>query len=472
MKLVSLYNTLSKSLEVLDKEKDEKVGIYCCGPTVYNFQHIGNLRTYIFEDILSRSLRLAGYKVKHVMNITDVGHLASDADDGEDKMALASKKEGKKSEEIAAFYTNIFFEDCKALNIQRPDVVCKATDHIKQMINLIQKLIQKDIAYKSNDNIYLDISKIPDYGKLAGLNLESLKDGARIEVDNSKRNAQDFVLWFTKSKFENHELLWDSPFGKGYPGWHIECSAMSMEYLGESFDIHCGGIDHIPVHHTNEIAQSEGATGKPFAKFWLHGGFLVQSSGKMSKSTGDFLTIARLIEKGFEPLQYRFLCLGTHYRNELSWSWEALEGAKNSLNSLRKKVAQAYNSLNSEVNLENLNWQSENYLTDLLSPLFQDLNCPRALAKLNEILSSNTLSSEEKIKATIIIDDIFQLKLIPTETSKSEEIPEEITQMARDRENARKKKNFAEADTLRNKISAAGFLLEDGPNGFIIKRNN
>ena len=318
---IKLFNTMTRASEVLQPMSSEEVSLYCCGPTVYNYQHIGNLRTYIFEDLLVRTLRYAGYPVKHVMNITDVGHLVSDADEGEDKMLVAAKREGKSSMEIAEYYSKVFFEHCDWLNITPPTVICRATDHIEQMIAMIQEIEKRGYAYQSGGNVYFDVSKLDDYGKLAGLDLEGLRAGARIDVDKNKKSPLDFALWFTKSKFEKQELQWDSPWGRGYPGWHIECSAMSRCYLGESFDIHCGGIDHVPVHHTNEIAQNQGACGKDPAAVWMHGGFLVSDKEKMSKSKGEFLTLDLMKDKGHDPMAYRLFCLGAHYRRELTWSW-------------------------------------------------------------------------------------------------------------------------------------------------------
>ena len=301
-----IYNTLGHKIEAFVPVDPKKVGFYGCGPTVYNYAHIGNLRAYVFQDTLSRLLRFLGYSVTHVMNITDIGHLSGDADDGEDKMVKTAKERGQSVLEIADFYTQAFFKDTERLNIRRPDVVCKATDHVSDMIELIERIEANGHTYSAGGNLYYDITTFPTYGELASIKLEDLKAGARIEVDENKRNPHDFVLWFTKSKFENQALVWDSPWGRGYPGWHIECSAMSMKYLGEQFDIHTGGIDHIRIHHTNEIAQSEGATGKQWVKYWLHNEFLVMNKGKMSKSTGDFITLDKVIEAGYAPLDYRF----------------------------------------------------------------------------------------------------------------------------------------------------------------------
>jgi cysteinyl-tRNA synthetase len=312
---MQLYNTMTRSVEDFKPLEDKKVKLYACGPTVYNYAHIGNLRTYVFEDILRRSLEYFGYSVIHVMNVTDVGHLVGDNDDGEDKMVKSSRETGKSVYEIADFYTRAFFQDTGKLNIKQPSIACRATEHIQEMIALVQRLERKGHTYFSGGNVYFSIDTFPEYGSLARLELDALLSGTRIAVDQNKRNPKDFVLWFTKSKFENQAMTWDSPWGRGYPGWHLECSAMSMKYLGEQFDIHCGGTDHIPVHHTNEIAQSEAATGKsPWVRYWLHGEFLLDDTGKMSKSKGEFLTLPYLEKQGYSPLDYRYFCLGAHYR--------------------------------------------------------------------------------------------------------------------------------------------------------------
>ena len=325
---MKLYNTLFKKKEEF-KPLGKEVGLYCCGPTVYHFAHIGNLRSYIFEDVLKRTLLFNEFKVNHVMNITDVGHLTSDSDTGEDKMLKGAKREKKTVYEVAEFYTQAFKEDLRKLNFILPNHFPKATEHIKEQIKLIQKLEKKGFTYIAGGNVYFDTSKLDDYGKLARLDLNA-ETKSRVEKDANKKNSHDFVLWFTKSKFKDQEMKWESPWGEGYPGWHIECSAMSTKYLGEQFDIHCGGIDHIPVHHTNEIAQSESATGKkPWVKYWLHNEFLVLSKGeKMAKSGENFITLTVLEEKGYSALDYRYFCLGTHYRNPLMFSFEAMDSAK------------------------------------------------------------------------------------------------------------------------------------------------
>jgi len=468
MKQVKLFNTLSRTVELLSPLQTGKINLYCCGPTVYNYQHIGNLRTYLFEDLLVRTLRRAGYQVKHVMNITDVGHLVSDADVGEDKMLVAAKREGRKSQEVAEFYTEIFFKHCEQLNINRPDVVCKATDHIPQMIELIKMLEEKDIAYLAGGNVYFDVAKFSEYGKLAQLDLEALMSGARIEIDANKRSPLDFALWFTKSKFENQELQWESPWGRGYPGWHIECSAMARAYLGDEFDIHCGGIDHIPVHHTNEIAQSQGATGKCPAKIWMHGNFLVASTSdgdnqKMSKSTGEFLTLDLLEKRGIDPLAFRLFCLGTSYRSELSWSWQALDSASRALNKIRDQVLAL-----KEVQTLGTAKASQGYLDELDEAIFNDLGLPKAVAILHRLLGDSSLSTGDRLETLSDFDQIFGLNLVSTT---EELIPPEIVELAEQRMTAKKQKNFAQADLLRDDILNRGYLVEDHKDGFKLKLN-
>ena len=502
---IALYNTLTRKIEDFTTLEPGLVKMYCCGPTVYNYQHIGNLRTYIFEDLLTRTLRFAGYTVKHVMNITDVGHLSSDADEGEDKMALASRREGRSSREIADYYTDIFFRDCEKLNIIRPNVISKATDHIPHMIELIGTLEKKGLAYVSGGNVYFDVEQFPQYGQLAMLDMCSLKAGARITVDEQKRSPHDFVLWFTQSKFENQELQWDSPWGRGYPGWHIECSAMAMCYLGDAIDIHCGGIDHIPVHHTNEIAQSEGATGKQFARYWLHGAFLTTDKEKMSKSKGEFLKLDLLEERGFEPLSYRYLCLSAHYRRELSWSWEAITTASQSLASLRAQVfdiaslafaSQVGNSVNTLETADALvnTRESTARLRDSLSKdettvdylvafeqcLYQDLSLPRALAVVHKLLSDKQLAPQKKLTLIYAFDSVLGLGLEKWVSDNNANdkfaatsevsLPAEVTRLLREREEARRIRNWAASDELRDKLLELGYQVIDGKSGMQIKK--
>ncbi len=466
---ITLFNSHGRTIEPLKTLTPGEVKLYCCGPTVYNFQHIGNLRTYIFEDLLVRTLRYGGYKVTHVMNITDVGHLVSDADEGEDKMLVATRREGKSSEEIASYYTDIFFDHCSWLNIKRPDIVCKATEHIPQMIALIQRLEARGAAYVSGGNVYFNVEADKDYGKLAALDLDSLKAGARIEVDSNKKHPLDFALWFTKSKFENQELQWESPWGRGYPGWHIECSAMSMHYLGEQFDIHCGGIDHIPVHHTNEIAQSETATGCTFANLWMHGGFLVVNKDKMSKSTGEFLTLDRVKEKGFDPMSYRLLCLSGSYRNELSWSWQALEAAANTLKKLRSTVVSWREQVDAPAT--HLSPAAAELRARFRAEVFADLGMPKALAVLHEAMGTQSIPPAERLALLLDFDQVFGLGMADWAPD-SDEIPATVTALAEERVQARLNKNWKRSDELRDEILALGYVVEDSKAGQRLKKRS
>lgn len=445
-----------------------KVGMYTCGPTVYNFAHIGNLRTYLFEDFLRRTLEYAGLEVTHVMNVTDVGHLTDDGDTGEDKIIKSSRETGRSVWDIAHMYTEAFFRDIDQLNIKRPTIVCKATEHIPEMIDLVKRLEDRGYTYESGGNIYFSIDKFPDYGKLAQLDLKDLKAGARIEVDPHKRNPHDFVLWFTRSKFEHQAMLWDSPWGKGYPGWHLECSAMSMKYLGEQFDIHCGGIDHIPVHHTNEIAQSEAATGKsPWVRYWLHGEFLVIDREKMSKSKGGFLTLERLIQEGFDPLDYRYFCLGGHYRSQLQFSFEALQAAQSARRSLRDRISQ-WNRADSR-GKTSLSPKANQYLSQFKQHLANDLNTPQGLADLWAVVKDPDLREGEKFALVEEMDQVLGLRL--TE-GVEEKLDPELEALIRERELARKNRDFARSDEIRSLLKSKGILLEDTPQGTRWKRTS
>jgi len=462
-----LFNTMTRQIEPLDTVEPGKVGMYCCGPTVYNFAHIGNMRTYVFEDALRRALEMAGLKVKHVMNITDVGHLTSDADEGEDKMILAMRREGKTAHDIAAFYADAFFRHADALRIKRPHVACKATDHIGEMIALVSRLEAKGLAYVAGGNVYFDVRAWPPYGKMAGLDLDSLRSGARIDVDANKRSPQDFALWFTRSKFENQEMIWDSPWGRGYPGWHVECSAMSMKYLGEQFDIHCGGIDHIPVHHTNEIAQSEGASGKsPWVRYWLHGEWLVTDKEKMSKSAGGFITVDTLVEKNYDPLAFRYLCLQAHYRQQLAFSYEALDGAANALGRLRRSMMALRDECGGKADAPPADHprlvEFQNFLAD-------DLNVPRALSVLWNVLNKDDAPAAEKLGLLYRFDEVLGLGLAEYEPP-TEEAPAEILEMVEQRQVARKARNFAEADRLRDAVLAAGYEIKDTAAGPVVAK--
>jgi cysteinyl-tRNA synthetase len=455
---INLFNTLSRSVEPLRPLQPSEVKVYCCGPTVYSFQHIGNFRTFLFEDLLVRTLRFAGYQVHHVMNITDVGHLVSDEDEGEDKMLIAARREKKKSFEIADYYTTKFFEDWDRLRLLRPEVVCKATDHIDDMVSLIGRIENNGRTYVSGGNVYFDVSKCPDYGKLAKLDLSKQKAGARVDVDSNKRGPFDFVLWFTKSKFENQELQWDSPWGRGYPGWHIECSAMAMRYLGEQFDIHCGGVDHIPVHHTNEIAQSEAATGKPWVPLWMHGEFLLLDNQKMSKSSGTFTVLDDLIARGFDPLSYRYFCLSGHYRQQISLSWEALEGANNALLRLKGQVL----TLKEQTNPGAIGDLGTAHLDKFTQAITNDLNAPQALAVLWELVGDKEILPAEKLAVLNKLDQVLGFGIADW---KADEIPAEIQEIVKERDRARAEKNWARSDELRAEIERRGFSLKDSAQG-------
>ena len=500
MPVLKLFNTMGRSLQEFVPLNPPNVGFYGCGPTVYNYAHIGNLRTYIFEDVLVRTLQRFGYKVTHVMNITDVGHLTGDDDTGEDKMVRSAEERGQSVLQIAQFYTNAFFSDTDRLNILRPTIVCKATDHIQDMIDLIKRIEDNGFTYMAGGNLYFDVSKFPRYGALANLKLEDLKAGARIEVDGNKRNPHDFVLWFTKSKFENQALTWDSPWGRGYPGWHIECSAMSMKYLGESFDIHAGGIDHIPVHHTNEIAQSEAATGKPWVKYWLHAEFLVMDNGKMSKSKGTFITLQSLIDHGFDPLDYRFFCLGGHYRSQLSFSWEGMEQAKASRKALddrildlQDRVLQVSDKQVSDktakkagleqsdasplgtlpLDVSTLSNKAREHLGRFDDALSEDLNAPRALAELWQLLKDPDISPLEALAVAYNMDGVLGLRLSELKRETESVPPEfvaEIENAIQERATAKKAKDWAKADAIRAELKAKGILLEDTSTGTIWKK--
>ena len=488
--MLRLYNTMGRHMQDFVPLTPGKAGFYGCGPTVYTYAHIGNLRAYVTHDILTRTLKRMGYEVTHVMNITDVGHLSDDADDGDDKMVKTAEERGKTVMEIADLYTRAFFTDMERLNIEKPSIVCKATEHVQDMIGLIKRIEANGFTYSSGGNLYFDISKFPHYGDLAMLRMDELKAGARIAADSNKRNPADFVLWFTKSKFENQALVWDSPWGRGYPGWHIECSAMSMKYLGEQFDIHAGGIDHIPIHHTNEIAQSEAATGKhPWVNYWLHNEFLIMEKGKMSKSAGGFITLQDVIDRGFDPLDYRYFLLGGHYRSQLQFSWTAMEGARNARRSLLEKIGAFAEKVTdtSEKNTEKVTDTingTKNYLEAFNRALEDDLSTPRALAELWGLLKENArLLSEpavqktkiyEVIAAVIDMDRVLGLNLgqavIKNEKREDPSLALEMETLIKERAEAKKAKNFAKADEIRNLLKERGIVLTDSPAGTTWKR--
>ncbi len=475
---IFLTNTLTRKKEEFIPLKSGEVSYYSCGPTVYNYAHIGNLRTYMFTDILRRVLTYAGYKVTHVMNITDVGHLTGDVDTGEDKMLLGAAREKKTVWEIADFYTQAFKEDLVDLNIAPPTIWCKATDHIGHQIALIQKLIDKGFAYEAGGNVYFDTEKFPDYGKLARLNI-SAHDEARVGVDSNKKNQHDFALWFTKSKFSDQEMKWESPWGVGYPGWHIECSAMSTHYLGQPFDIHSGGIDHIPVHHTNEIAQSEAGECKKMANYWLHGEFLVIDNSKMAKSDGNFITLRTLKEKGFDPLAYRYFCFQAHYRQQLNFTWEALTAAQNGyhglLGDLKRLRHRAEHMPESELSKdmeEHISYIREG----IDESLSDDLLMPDVIALIHGLVSMlnehQTLSKNDLTTALAFVSEIDTaiLGLRLAERSMGESIPQDVSEFVKEREHARSEGNWTKADELRSEIEKRGYAVEDTPTGPYVTR--
>lgn len=459
---IHLYNTLSKKEEIFKPISEKEVKMYTCGPTVYSYAHIGNMRAYIFADLLKRTLLNAKYKVKQIINITDVGHLTSDADSGEDKMEKASKKENKSAHEIADYYFSVFHKDMKKLNILEPNKWTKATAHIKEQIELIKKLEKKGFTYKTEDGIYFNTSKLKDYGKLANLNIKELKAGKRIDLGD-KKNKTDFALWKFSKENEKRQQEWNSPWGEGFPGWHIECSAMSMKYLGEHFDIHTGGQDHIPIHHTNEIAQSEGATGKKFVNYWLHGAFLLFNGEKVSKSAGGLYTIKELEELGYKPLHYRYLCLQTHYKKPLNFTLEALDASKNAYENIKRKIA------NLTENHYKGKDESEKYQKDFNEAISQDLNIPNALQIFHKVLDDLDFDSKKKLKLLKQFDKILGLNIKDMKEEKIK-IPKEVIELADEREKLRKAKLWEEADLFRKRIEEKGFKIIDSQSRYDIEK--
>lgn len=504
--MLKLYNTLTRKKEIFTPLRSKNVGLYTCGPTVYQYAHLGNLRTYIFEDILKRALLLNGFRVKHVMNITDVGHLVSDADEGEDKIEREARREKKSAWEIARFYEDVFKKDIAALNILSPDTWCRATDHIDDQIALIKKLEKNGHTYRTGDGIYFDTSTFRGYGKLAEKNITGIKAGARV-AQGEKRNAADFALWkfspseeglpsetlakegTPKQRPQKREMEWDSPWGKGFPGWHLECSAMSMKYLGPTFDIHCGGIDHIQIHHTNEIAQSEGATNKPFARYWLHGNFLLAQASspsealpdrqaglakgdRMAKSKENFITLNDIKKHGFDPLDFRYFVLTAHYRSSLTFSWEALGAAKTAREHLETFLQEIREETKNKT-IKKDNKILPTYRARFLNAVNNDLAIPAALSVLWELIATARKKSHPPFAA--VLNTIFwfdhmlglNLKKISEE---KESVPPEITQLAQDREAKRKAGDFAGADMLRKQIQNHGWHIKDTPRGPKISR--
>jgi len=459
-----IFNTLGRKLEEFKTSHDE-VKMYTCGPTVYHFAHIGNLRTYINEDILKRVLIFNGYKVKHVMNLTDVGHLTSDADEGEDKMEKGAAREGITAWDVAARYTEAFLQDMQGLNVLMPDILCKATDHIPEQIDMVKKLEEKGFTYQIADGIYYDTTKFPKYGELSGQKLEELQAGARVEMTEGKKHVCDFALWKFSPADKKRDMEWDSPWGKGFPGWHIECSAMSLKYLGDELDIHCGGVDHIKIHHTNEIAQIEPLIGKKWCNFWVHYEFLNDQDGKMSKSKGEFLTLEVLKERGIDPIVYRYFVVSAHYRTQQNLSFEALEAAKNAYRNLTSRIDDLREEVGDSSGLAATDVADLHVIRDKMKNIINnDINTPEILAYLFEILKDNMLTPLAKLEAVKNFDALLGLRL--NEIRVKEPIPDTIVMLAEARKDAKKIGDFAKADELRAQIKAAGFEIKDNADGY------
>ena len=457
---MKLYNTLTKKVEKFIPNEEGKVKMYTCGPTVYHFAHIGNLRTYISEDVLEKGFKFIGYDVERVMNITDVGHNVGDGDSGEDKMSVAARREKKSSFEIAKYYTDCFFEDCCKLNVRKPDVVSNATDNIDMYITMITKLLENGSAYIADGNVYFDTTKFKNYYELSGRNSDDLMVAVRedIEEDTAKRNPFDFGLWFTNSKFDNQELQWDSPWGRGYPGWHIECSGISIKNLGEKLDIHCGAEDAIFPHHTNEIAQSEAYLGHKWCNYWVHLGFLNDETGKMSKSKGEFLTVSLLEEKGYNPLAYRYLCLNSYYHSQLTFSYEILDGAQNAYNKLKNRVSKL---VKDEVDNNKYN----EYIEKFSEAIKDDLNTSNMVTLVYDVLKDD-ISDGTKLAIIEKFDEVLSLDLTVVEEKEVDaDLEKEVLAKIEERKEAKKNKDFAKADAIRDELLAKGIKLIDTREG-------
>jgi cysteinyl-tRNA synthetase len=455
---IELYNTLSRMKEEFSPIESGIVKLYSCGPTVYNYAHIGNLRTYIFVDTLRRALEVAGFEVRHVMNVTDVGHLESDSDEGDDKMILAARRELRSPWEVARFYEERFFEDCKDLNILEPKIVCRATEHIDDIVKFIECIEAKGHAYTAEGNVYFRVKEFPGYGELARLQLDQLEPGARVQTDPLKKDARDFVLWFSQSKYPNQIMKWESPWGYGFPGWHIECSAMASKYLGERIDIHTGGIDHIPIHHTNEIAQSESCLGHRWVNTWMHAEFLVSERDKMSKSRGSFLRLASLKQRGFDPLHYRYLCLTARYRSPLRFTWEAMRGARRGFENLKNRVV----GLRLFPTKGTTDRKKEDYRTRFWEAVYDDLDLPVALAVTWEVVKDKELSTRSRLG---LLEDFDRVLGFGVASFDRPSIGKKQLALIREREKARERKDWQTADSIRRKLLADGVRVKDTPRG-------
>ena len=459
---MKIYNTLTRKVDEFIPNNQNEITMYTCGPTVYHYAHIGNLRTYIFEDILEKTLNYIGYNVKRCMNITDVGHLSSDSDSGEDKMLKGAKREHKSVLEIADFYTESFKNDCSKLNITWPKIVSKATDNIDMYFKIIENLLEKDYAYISGGNVYFDTSKLNDYYVLTNHKIDDMVVGVRdgVEEDQNKKNQADFVLWFTKSKFDDQELKWDSPWGYGYPGWHIECSGISLKYLGENLDIHCGGVDNIFPHHTNEIAQSEAYLGHKWCNYWVHGEHLNDKSGKMSKSKGEFLTVSLLEEKGYDPIVYRFMCLNSHYRKVLVFSYDALDNAQNAYQKLINKIKNIKDNLSGSIDNDSI----LEYDKKFKNALEDDLNTSLAITILYDVLKDENLSNHTKLELVKKFDNALSLSLIK-ENKIDSDLEKYILEKIEERKQAKINKNYELADNIRKELEEKNIIIKDTREG-------
>ena len=460
---MKLYNTLTRKIEDFIPNNDKQVNMYTCGPTVYHYAHIGNLRSYIMEDILEKTLNYIGYNVKRCMNITDVGHLSSDSDSGEDKMLKGAKREHKTVMEISKMYTEAFLKDLEKLNVKKPEFIVKATDCIDIYINIIKELLNKGYAYISNDNVYFDVTKLDDYYSLTNHKEDEMVVGVRegVEKDEGKKNQSDFVLWFTKSKFEDQELKWDSPWGVGYPGWHIECTGISISVLGEKLDIHCGGIDNIFPHHTNEIAQSESYLGHKWCNYWFHVEHLNDETGKMSKSKGDFLTLSLLEERGYNPICYRFFCMQSHYRKQLLFSYDILDGSVNAYNKLKQKIKNIKDNTEGNIDYK----KAEEYINQFKKSLENDLNTSLALTTLYDVIKAN-INNKTKLYLIEEFDKVLSLDLLEdVEEEISEELLKYINNKIEERNEAKKNKNYELSDSIRNELLEKGIILKDTREG-------
>lgn len=485
---LQLHNSDGRKLQDFIPIEPRKVRLYCCGPTVYDYAHIGNLRAYTHWDILRRTLTLFDYQVKHVMNITDVGHLSDNADSGEDKMLESARRQEMSVWEIADFYTKAFFKDIERMNILLPHIACRATEHIPEMIELVQRLIERKLAYVESGNVYFDTAKYPEYGRMALIGKQNLQHGSRVDIDENKHNPLDFVLWFTKGKFEHQAMLWDSPWGRGYPGWHLECSAMSTKYLGERIDIHTGGVDHIQVHHTNEIAQSEGVLGHRWVNYWIHNEFLIMKNQKLSKSEGEIITLQSLCDMGFHPLDYRYFILGGHYRTQLIYSQESLENARMARKSLNhrvgslkeeieaRKTGEGVNSETGDSNFANtvnaVTGNKDDFghsgtarIKSFRAALGEDMNTPRALAELWLLLKDRNTSPEQKLSTVLEMDRVFGLDLASTSVENSEKLSGELNELLDRRQRARKAGDWTTADQIRDTLLKLGWKVSDRPSG-------